>query len=259
MIYHLKNLLTPDELRELREFAGRVRCNDGCTTGGVIAAPHKHNTEAPPESREAQAAAETTLRAIRRHPQFFSAALPSILSPPLMNRYSEGMDCGDHCDAALLGGSTPMRADLSATLFVSDPADYDGGELVTNVTPGGYAAKLPAGDLILYQANTVHHVAKVTRGTRIGMIFWVQSMVRDAQQRAMLHGMVPDAGSPGKTASRQCGAHAALYVLLQSAPNGGDALSRANRAAVGASRTRPLTSGTGEQCLPNFVCPRSAT
>ena len=189
MIYHLKNVLTPDELRELRQLAGHVRWDDGRKTAGVIAAPHKHNTEAALDSREARAAAEITLRAIRRHPQFFSAALPAIMSPPMMNRYAEGMDYGDHCDAAILGGGTPMRADLSATLFISDPADYDGGELVTDVMPGGYAAKLPAGDLILYQANTVHHVAKVTRGIRIAMIFWTQSMVRDAQQRALLYGM----------------------------------------------------------------------
>jgi len=189
MIYHLKNVLTPDELRQLRELAATMRWDDGRKTAGVIAAPHKHNTEAPRESREAQAAAEITLRAIRRHPQFFSAALPAIMSPPMMNRYVEGMEYGDHCDAAILGGGTAMRADLSATLFISDPDDYDGGELVTDVTPGGYATKLSAGDLILYQANTVHHVAKVTRGTRLAMIFWTQSMVRDAEQRAMLYAM----------------------------------------------------------------------
>jgi PKHD-type hydroxylase len=189
MIYHLKNVLTSDELHQLRELASRVRWDDGRKTAGIIAAPHKHNTEAPRESREAQAAAEITLRAIRRHPQFFSAALPSIMSPPMMNRYVEGMDYGDHCDAAIMGGGTPMRADLSATLFISNPDDYDGGELVTDVMPGGYATKLPAGDLILYQANTVHHVNKVTRGSRLAMIFWAQSMVRDAQQRAMLYAM----------------------------------------------------------------------
>jgi PKHD-type hydroxylase len=189
VIYHLKQVLTAEELSQLREIATRVRWDDGRKTAGVIAAPHKHNTEAPHDSREAQAAAEITLRAIRRHPQFFSAALPALMSPPMMNRYTEGMDYGDHCDAAILGGGAPMRADLSATLFISAPEDYDGGELVTDVTPGGYAAKLPAGDLILYQSNTVHHVAKVTRGTRIAMIFWAQSMVRDAQQRALLYSM----------------------------------------------------------------------
>jgi PKHD-type hydroxylase len=189
MIYHLKNVLTPDELRQLRDLASRVHWDEGRKTAGVIAAPHKHNTEAPRESREAQAAAEITLRAIRRHPQFFSAALPAIMSPPMMNRYIEGMEYGEHCDAAIMGGGTAMRADLSATLFISDPGDYDGGELVTDITPGGHATKLPAGDLILYQANTVHHVAKVTRGSRLAMIFWTQSMVRHAEQRAMLYSM----------------------------------------------------------------------
>jgi PKHD-type hydroxylase len=129
------------------------------------------------------------MRGIRRHPQFFSAALPAMMSPPMLNRYTEGMDYGDHCDAAILGGGAPMRADLSATLFVSDPEDYDGGELVTDVTPGGYPVKLPAGDLVLYQANTVHHVTRVTRGTRLAMVLWTQSMVSDAQQRALLYSM----------------------------------------------------------------------
>jgi PKHD-type hydroxylase len=189
MIYHLKSVLTPDELQELRGIAARVRWDDGRKTAGPIAAPLKHNTEAPHDSREAQAAAEIAVRAIRRHPQFFSAALPASLSPPMMNRYTEGMNYGDHCDAAIMGGGTPMRVDLSATLFISDPADYDGGELVSDVMPGGYAAKLPAGDLLLYPANTVHHVAQVTRGTRLAMIFWAQSMVRDAQHRALLYSM----------------------------------------------------------------------
>ena len=105
----------------------------------------------------------------------------------MMNRYAVGMDYGDHCDAAILGGSTPMRADLSATLFVSDPGDYDGGELVTDLIPGGHATKLPAGDLILYPSTSVHHVTPVTRGERIAMIFWVQSMVRDAERRVLLY------------------------------------------------------------------------
>jgi PKHD-type hydroxylase len=207
MIYHLKGVLTQDELTELRALAARVRWDDGRKTAGPIAAPLKRNTEAPHDSREAQTAAEIAVRAIRRHPQFFSVALPASLSPPMMNRYTEGMDYGDHCDAAIMGGGTPMRADLSATLFISDPGDYDGGELVSDVMPGGYSAKFPAGDLLLYPANTVHHVARVSRGTRLAMIFWTQSMVRDAQQRALLYAMFqtleslekPLAGAPELT------------------------------------------------------------
>ena len=115
MIYLLKAVLTQDELTELRAIAARVRWDDGRKTAGPIAAPLKHNTEAPHDSREAQAAAEITLRAVRRHPQFFSAALPALMSPPMMNRYTEGMDYGDHCDAAIMGGGAPMRVDLHAT------------------------------------------------------------------------------------------------------------------------------------------------
>ncbi len=189
MIYHLKQVLSPAELRQLRDLAARVRWEDGRRSAGPIASPHKHNTEAPHQTPEAQAASDIALKALRRHPQFFNAALPAIMSPLMMNRYVEGMDYGDHCDAAVLGGSTPMRADLSATLFISEPADYDGGELVTHIMPEGYRTKLPAGDLVLYPADTVHHVTKVTRGTRLAIIFWTQSMVRDLQQRTLLYNL----------------------------------------------------------------------
>jgi PKHD-type hydroxylase len=187
MLYHLKQVLMPAEIGELREIAKRTRWADGRNTAGIVAAPSKRNTEAAWDSLEAKAASELTLKALRRHPQFFNAALPASLSPPMMNRYAVSMEYGDHCDAAILGGGTPMRADLSATLFVSDPTDYDGGELVTDLIPGGHATKLPAGDLILYPSTSVHHVTPVTRGERIAMIFWVQSMVRDGERRAMLY------------------------------------------------------------------------
>ena len=186
MLYHLQRVLAPEELNQLREIAQRVRWEDGGKTAGVIAAPFKRNNEAAWDSAEGRAASELTMKALRRHPQFFNAALPASVSPPMMNRYSVGMEYGDHCDAAILGGSTPMRADLSATLFISDPTDYDGGELITDLIPAGHATKLAAGDLILYPSTSVHHVAPVTRGERLAMIFWVQSMVRSGEQRALL-------------------------------------------------------------------------
>lgn len=186
MIHHLQKVLSADELRQLRELAARVIWDDGRRSAGSIAAPHKHNTEAPHDTPEAKAGSDIAFKALRRHPLFFNAALPAIMSPPMMNRYTEGMEYGDHCDAAILGGGAPMRADLSATLFISEPADYDGGELVTDVTPGGFHTKLPAGDLILYPATTVHHVTRVTRGTRLAVVFWIQSMVRDLHQRTLL-------------------------------------------------------------------------
>ena len=189
MLYHLKTVLAPDEVAQLREIAKRTQWADGRKTAGIVAAPHKRNTEAAWDSPEGKAASDITFKALRRHPDFFNAALPASLSPPMMNRYGVGMEYGDHCDAAILGGSAPMRADLSGTVFVSDPSDYDGGELVTDLIPGGHPTKLAAGDLILYPSTTVHHVTPVTRGERIAMIFWVQSMVRDPEQRAMLYSL----------------------------------------------------------------------
>jgi PKHD-type hydroxylase len=186
MIHHLHNVLSADELARIRDLAGRVRWADGRRSAGSVAAPQKRNTEAPHDTPEAQAVSDIALKALRRHPQFFNAALPSIMSPMMMNRYTEGMEYGDHCDAAMLGGTTPMRADLSATLFISDPGDYDGGELITQVIPDGFRTKLPAGDLILYPADTIHHVSPVTRGTRLAIVFWTQSMVRDLAQRTLL-------------------------------------------------------------------------
>jgi PKHD-type hydroxylase len=186
MLYHLQQVLAQEELKQLRDIAQRVSWEDGRKTAGLIAAPFKRNKEAAWDSVEGKAASELTMKALRRHPQFFNAALPASVSPPMMNRYTAGMEYGDHCDAAILGGSIPMRADLSATLFISDPADYDGGELVTDLIPAGHATKLAAGDLLLYPSTSVHHVAPVTRGERLAMIFWVQSMVRSGEQRALL-------------------------------------------------------------------------
>jgi len=186
VLYHLKQVLVPEELKQLRGIATRVHWDDGRKTAGVVAALQKRNNEVAWDTPEGKTASELTVKALRRHPQFFNAALPASMSPPMMNRYAPGMEYGDHCDAAILGGGTPMRADLSATVFVSDPTDYDGGELITDLIPGGHATKLAAGDLILYPSTSVHRVTPVTRGERIAMVFWVQSMVRDAERRAML-------------------------------------------------------------------------
>jgi PKHD-type hydroxylase len=189
IIHHLKQVLAADELTKLRQIASRTRWDDGAKTAGIVAAPHKRNTEISVDSADGKAAAEIAVSALRRHPLFFSATLPASMSPPMMNRYVAGMEYGDHCDAAILGRGNPIRADISATLFISNPEDYEGGELVIDVAPGGHATKLAAGDLMVYPANTIHHVAKVTRGERVAMVFWIQSMVRDTERRAMLYDM----------------------------------------------------------------------
>ena len=187
MIYHLKQVLNANELRQLREIAARARWDDGRKSAGDIAAPVKHNDEVAPDSPEGKAASEIAVQALRRNSGFFNLALVARMSPPMLNRYATGSSYGDHFDAAILGRGTVIRSDLSATLFISDPSEYDGGELVIDLIPGGHATRLDAGDLMVYPATTIHHVTPVTRGARIAMIFWVQSMVRDPQRRAMLY------------------------------------------------------------------------
>lgn len=136
-----------------------------------------------------RALGQQVLAALARHPLFFSAALPLRFVPPLFNRYEGGEHYGLHVDGAvrrLPGGDATLRTDLSCTLFLCDPEDYDGGELEVVDTYGTHEVKLPAGDLILYPASSLHRVHPVTRGARICSFFWLQSMIRDDQRRAML-------------------------------------------------------------------------
>ena len=129
------------------------------------------------------------LASLGRNPQFIAAALPSRVYPPLFNRYEAGMDFGTHIDGAIRtvpGAQARLRTDLSATLFLSDPQEYDGGELVIEDTYGTHAIRLPAGHLVLYPASSLHRVNPVTRGRRTACFFWIQSMVRDDAQRTLL-------------------------------------------------------------------------
>ena len=132
------------------------------------------------------------MRALERHPEFISAALPHQVFPPLFNRYEVGMSFGPHVDNAVRqipGRAHRLRIDVSATLFLSAPEDYDGGELVIEDTFGTHAVKLAAGDMVVYPASSLHRVQPVTRGARVAAFFWVQSMVRDDGARALLYEM----------------------------------------------------------------------
>ncbi|TMG98453.1 MAG: Fe2+-dependent dioxygenase [Betaproteobacteria bacterium] len=126
------------------------------------------------------------MRALQRNALFAAAAFPWRVSQPLMNRYAPGMEYGPHVDNSLMGGNEPLRTDMSGTLFLSEPTDYDGGELIVESSAGRQAVKLPAGDLFLYSSTRVHYVAPVTRGARLGVVFWIQSLVRDHDQRGLL-------------------------------------------------------------------------
>lgn len=181
----------------MRGLMGKAEWVDGRVTAGAQSAEAKHNLQIPENSPEARALGDVILSALGRNELFTSASLALRVFPPLFNRYDGGMNFNSHIDNAIrfvkpsLGSGAPIRVrtDMSATLFLTDPADYDGGELVIEDTYGERRVKLPAGDMILYSATSRHHVTPVTRGSRWSSFFWIQSMVRDESARLMLFEM----------------------------------------------------------------------
>jgi len=162
---------------------------DGRVTAGHQGAHVKWNLQIDEASAVARTEGDAVVAALEHNPLFISAALPHRVYPPMFNRYEHGMQFGTHVDGAIRlvpGSGAKLRTDLSATLFLADPADYDGGELLIDDTYGAHAVKLPAGHLVLYPASSLHRVEPVTRGTRLACFFWVQSMVRDTARRALL-------------------------------------------------------------------------
>jgi PKHD-type hydroxylase len=161
-------------------------------TSGHQSAQAKYNEQLPEESPESRAAGEVVLAALARSALFFSAVLPKQVYPPLFNRYSGEMRFGNHVDGAMRVHAPTgrrIRTDISATLFLTPPEDYDGGELVIEDTYGAHAVKLAAGDLVIYPATSVHRVTPVTRGARVSSFFWIESMVRDDGRRTLLFDM----------------------------------------------------------------------
>lgn len=189
MLLQIPNVLSADEVREFRARMDAARWVDGNMTSGHQSALAKANQQLPEDGTDARELGERVLQALARSPLFFSAALPRQVFPPLFNRYGEGMAFGNHVDTAIRthpAQPVRIRADLSATLFLADPGEYDGGELLVEDTFGLQRVKLPAGHLVLYPASSLHRVAPVTRGLRVGSFFWIQSMVRDDTQRTLL-------------------------------------------------------------------------
>ena len=163
---------------------------DGRISAGYSGAPVKRNVQIDERSEVAAACQAVVLGALERNPLFISAALPNIVYPPMFNRYGQGMAFGAHVDGGVRidpRSGRKLRTDVSATLFLSDPADYDGGELQIMDTYGTHEVKLAAGDLVLYPATSLHQVAPVTRGERVACFFWIQSLVRDDGQRGLLY------------------------------------------------------------------------
>jgi PKHD-type hydroxylase len=189
MMVHVPEVLDPATVARCRRLLSDADWVDGRETAGHQSARVKRNRQIPEGSPVARKLGGIVLEALERSPLFLSAVLPQRVFPPLFNRYLEQMGFGSHVDNAIrpLGDtSTRVRTDVSATLFLTDPDSYDGGELVVEDTYGSHSVKLPAGDLIVYPASSLHHVTPVTRGARLASFFWVQSLVRDPSQRALL-------------------------------------------------------------------------
>ena len=192
MLLHLPGVLTADELAHLQAALAAAPWADGRATAGPQAAVSKHNEQLPEHWAGLAALQQLVRDALARHPLFFSAALPRAVAPPMFNRYGGSRNSfGDHVDSAVrhTPGGGRVRTDVSCTLFLADPADYDGGELVIEDTYGTQRVKLPAGDLVLYPGHSVHRVEPVTRGHRVASFFWVQSLVRSDEQRRLLFDM----------------------------------------------------------------------
>ena len=189
MIVQVPNVLNSDQIARCREVMHGASWIDGRVTAGYQSAVVKDNRQLSENSPEARELGEIIVTALERSPLFITAALPLRVFPPLFNRYEGGEKFGAHLDNSIRqipGTPYRIRTDISATLFLSAPEDYDGGELVIDDVYGEHAIKLSAGDMVVYPASSLHHVKPVTRGVRLASFFWVQSMVRDDGQRTLL-------------------------------------------------------------------------
>ncbi|MFZ0764377.1 Fe2+-dependent dioxygenase [Bradyrhizobium sp.] len=191
MLVCVPNVLGKDDVADFRRIMDESRWEDGRSTAGAQSALVKSNEQLPPDSEVARKLGNRILSALTANPQFISAAIPLHIFPPLFNRYAaaDGNHFGIHIDNAVRGDRLTglrIRTDLSVTLFLSEPDEYDGGELVVEDLYGSHEVKLPAGDLVVYPASSLHMVTPVTRGVRVASFFWLQSMIRDAHARSLI-------------------------------------------------------------------------
>lgn len=190
MLIQVPDVLTPAQVGEARRRLAAATWVDGKVTAGPQSARAKDNRQLAQDDPVAREVGDLILQALQQQPLFVSAALPLRVFPPLFNSYSGGQSFGMHVDNAIRqvpGTPHRLRTDLSCTLFLTDPAEYDGGELVIEDTYGAHAVKMPAGHLVLYPATSLHHVRPVTRGTRVSAFFWIQSLVRSDADRTLLY------------------------------------------------------------------------
>jgi len=211
MLVHIPQVLNADQVARCRTVMDQAAWTDGRVTAGFQSAQVKKNLQLPEDAPEAQELGGLVMLALKRSPLFLSAALPHTVFPPLFNRYDSGMTFGAHIDNAIrqsLDGQR-IRTDISATLFLSGPDEYDGGELTVEDTYGSHAVKLPAGDLVIYPADSLHTVTPITRGSRVASFFWIQSLIRDRTRRALLF----DLDTSIRHLTRDVPGHEALVAL----------------------------------------------
>lgn len=191
MLIEIEGLIDRDTVRAMRAALDQAPWADGKVTAGYQSALAKNNQQLPQDSPQAALLGAQITAALGKSLLFQSAALPRAIFPPLFNRYGEGHTFGTHVDNAWrpLPGGGHLRTDLSATLFLSDPDEYEGGELLIEDGHDGKRVKLPAGHLFLYPATTLHQVTPVTRGARVASFFWIESFVPDAGNRDILFDM----------------------------------------------------------------------
>jgi PKHD-type hydroxylase len=192
MLLQVPNVLTAAQVAEARQVLADASWGDGRVTAGHQSARAKDNEQLPEHAPAARDLGELIVVALQRSPLFMSAALPLKIYPPMFNRYRGGQSFGSHVDNAIRqvpGTPHRVRTDLSATLFLVEPDEYDGGDLVVEDTYGLHSVKLPAGHLVLYPSTSLHHVTPVTRGSRVCSFFWIQSLVRDDGRRTLLFDM----------------------------------------------------------------------
>ncbi|MET0970735.1 MAG: Fe2+-dependent dioxygenase [Tardiphaga sp.] len=188
MLVHIPEVLTKEQVARCREVMDKAAWIDGNATSGHQSAKAKFNLQLPEGSPGQQELGAMVIQALNKNSLFFSAVLPHTIFPPLFNRYDAGMTFNTHVDNAvrLSREGVRIRTDISATLFLAEPDEYDGGELTIEDSYGSHGVKLPAGDLIVYPADSLHSVSPITRGSRVASFFWVQSLIRDVRQRTLL-------------------------------------------------------------------------
>ncbi|MBR7792801.1 Fe2+-dependent dioxygenase [Undibacterium sp. FT147W] len=189
MLITIDNVLSKDEVKQFRHHLDAAEWNDGTKTAGTLARNVKRNAQIDDNSEVAISLGNHILRSLGNNPLFVSAALPRKIYPPKFNRYADGGTYGTHVDSAIMqipGTNLSLRTDLSATLFLAEPDEYEGGELEIETEFGVQAVKLEAGNMVLYPSSSLHRVMPVTDGARVASFFWIESLVRDEGERAML-------------------------------------------------------------------------